>query len=665
MAEPNDAFAFDGEVSPRSNRRRFVVGAVAAVATVAAGLVTLFFIRYDGMSIQNAGDFSQSVRGSSRHHYDHIGPFEPTSDEEGSEEDSIDEAWDHDAAEKSLRLSIDVRKGGGARQSDYSSKSCDASEGLWELVLLTDRTPWENSWELLDADMNILASGPKDGYNYSRETRYVGRLCLSAGVYRYSFTDLYADGLSSGSEGSWEVKVNGDVLLRHDQNDSNYSERLFTFRVSPSGPTEGVFFLGPRPEDPLMSIEYDGSIFEMTNLSPEFDYQDVGLVSGVSQIALPPGSTLYNNGTVDVKGKAPILKEAEFSPQISTGCNDYEGIWELKISSNDTKWELLDSTMKVMLSGSREGVYRKCLLGPRIYYMRWHNNEPIAESGDWSISVNGKYILPGLFRSKAVVPFVVSPQGEVSGTFLGNYRSSIQIEGGAIYELRNLSSSFERSDLISGEDKIRLPAGTEYYYDGTANLKGKVPRVTNRRLQDARDLSEASARRLAVFKGLKSVLLVRVILSDGQTERDEIGFSDDVFAVGSSVSVKSQLAACSYDMLNIVKAKNKTGSSLNSGSASISNGVVTVTLPHVKTGYGDGAIKNEVSNELRNIFQVPAPELADHVIYCLPNGSFVNKESYVRAYAYINSWLSVFSGGIWCSSVSLLLHELGKWYRLV
>ena len=398
------------------------------------------------------------------------------------------------------------------------------------------------------------------------------------------FTDLYADGLSSGSEGSWEVKVNGDVILRHDRN-SDFSQRVFTFRVSPSG----------------------------------------------------------------------------------DGCNDNEGLWELKISSNDAEWELLDSTMNVALSGPREGVHRRCLPGPRVYYMRW-SYEPTAELGDWSISINGENVLSGSLGSRysteEVRPFVVSPQGEVSGTFLGYYRSSIQIEGGTIYELRNFSSSFERSDLVSGVDKVTLPAGTEYFYDGTANLKGKLPkRATNRRLQDAQGLSEASSRRLAVFKGQKSVLLVRVIVSDGETERDETGFSDDVFAVDSSVSMKSQLAACSYGKLNIVKAQDKTGFSLNSGSKSISNGVVTVTLPHAKTVDGDGAIKNEVSNELRNIFQVPAPELADHLIYCLPNGSFVDRESYVRAYAYINSWLSVFSGGIWCSSVSLLLHELGKWCR--
>ena len=191
MAEPDEVV--DGEGVSRPNRRRLVVGTVAVL--LAAGLLALFFVRDGSRSIKDAEDVSQSIRGSSRHHSDQeasdhyvVGPFEPIDDEErpsiDQDEDSSVQV-DYVAAEKSIGLSIDVRKGGGARQTGFSSKSCDAGEGLWELVLLTDRTPWENSWELLDADMNAVASGPKEGYNYGRETRYVGRLCLSTGVYRY------------------------------------------------------------------------------------------------------------------------------------------------------------------------------------------------------------------------------------------------------------------------------------------------------------------------------------------------------------------------------------------------------------------------------------------------------------------------------------------------
>ena len=53
-------------------------------------------------------------------------------------------------------------------------------------------------------------------------------------------------------------------------------------------------------------------------------------------------------------------------------------------------------------------------------------------------------------------------------------------------------------------------------------------------------------------------------------------------------------------------------------------------------------------------FGVSSPtQLADHVMYCLPAATMSG-----IAYAYINSWNSVYSNQ-WCTYVSAQMHEIG------
>ena len=161
-------------------------------------------------------------------------------------------------------------------------------------------------------------------------------------------------------------------------------------------------------------------------------------------------------------------------------------------------------------------------------------------------------------------------------------------------------------------------------------------------------------RQLSVVTGDKTVLVVKIIVSDGATTFDESELSNSVF--GNSVdpvNLKSQYLACSHGKLNFNKAAARTKSGGASGGTSIANGAVTVSLPSRVVADGDGVIRNAVTMELNAMFGVSATSLANHLMYCMPLGAMSG-----IAYAYINSWNSVFSNQ-WCTYVSGQMHELG------
>jgi len=72
----------------------------------------------------------------------------------------------------------------------------------------------------------------------------------------------------------------------------------------------------------------------------------------------------------------------------------------------------------------------------------------------------------------------------------------------------------------------------------------------------------------------------------------------------------------------------------------------------------DSVMRNDVTNALKTQFGVGSPTaLANHVMYCLPAGTIANGG---LAYAYINSWNSVFNNQ-WCTYVSAQMHEIGRY----
>lgn len=107
----------------------------------------------------------------------------------------------------------------------------------------------------------------------------------------------------------------------------------------------------------------------------------------------------------------------------------------------------------------------------------------------------------------------------------------------------------------------------------------------------------------------------------------------------------------SYGQFNLTKAANRTVAGLQGDATTdISGGVVTVQVSS-STSQGDGMMVNDISRKITSAFGVQPSDLASHVLYCLPPNTMTG-----IAYAYIGSWLSVYSNE-WCNYLSTQMRE--------
>ena len=249
--------------------------------------------------------------------------------------------------------------------------------------------------------------------------------------------------------------------------------------------------------------------------------------------------------------------------------------------------------------------------------------------------------------------------------------ASLELSDGTVYEVVNAPAGWERS-LMSGHDKVVIPSGSVISHD-KIDVKGKNLSKMNERnngpfrrnlLGDYVERTPEQERNLAALRssrmlrtGTKTVLAVRIIVNDGAYSwTDQTGLSNDVFGNGvDTVNLKSQYAACSYNQLIFEKAPDRsmlTTITPNAGDTNIVNGVVDIKVNNNITA-GDATIRNAVTAELNRVFGVTSPTaLANYVMYCLPSGVMSG-----IAYAYINSWNSVYSNQ-WCNYVSAQMHEV-------
>ncbi|KAL9181023.1 hypothetical protein ACHAXT_009828 [Thalassiosira profunda] len=145
-------------------------------------------------------------------------------------------------------------------------------------------------------------------------------------------------------------------------------------------------------------------------------------------------------------------------------------------------------------------------------------------------------------------------------------------------------------------------------------------------------------RGLAAHEGQKAVLVVRVEDVDGRVHPDPADVvSDKVFGThGDRVNAKSQLAACSYGKF-VVSHDYAVDISEHLSAP----GVIEVDIPISLVENGPTDIENAVRRaaEEKLGFDLPGP--FDHVMYVLES---CHNSCGWAAYAWINSWLSVYVG---------------------
>lgn len=197
-------------------------------------------------------------------------------------------------------------------------------------------------------------------------------------------------------------------------------------------------------------------------------------------------------------------------------------------------------------------------------------------------------------------------------------------------------------ELYSGETVLEVPTGTTINReDQTMNLSGSPILVNS-------DPSERRLRRIPKTTGDKTVLAVRVIATNSAFSKTETELATSVFGGPNDfVNLKSQYSACSHGKINMIQRAD-----LNGLTSNIANGVVTLYVD-MPTEVGHSTMVNEVSQELNREFGLSVNEIADHVLYCLPPGTFNGV-----GYALMNRGLSVFNDKL-CTSVSTQMHEIG------
>lgn len=222
-----------------------------------------------------------------------------------------------------------------------------------------------------------------------------------------------------------------------------------------------------------------------------------------------------------------------------------------------------------------------------------------------------------------------------------------QTPSGMLYNVSSVGDAWVEKhmltgELFSGETVLEIPANTVLNTD-TETLEMTEPPILH-----LKDPEERRLRQLTVTQGDKTVLAVRVLATNSDTSHNAEEISHAVFGgPNDHVNLKSQVHACSHGKLNFQKRPDLDGIDTN-----VREGVVTIKV-NLAVNVGHSKIVNAVSREIHRQFGMTHDDIADHVMYCLPEGAFGGV-----GFAIMNRGLSVYNDKM-CTSVSTQMHEVG------
>ena len=173
----------------------------------------------------------------------------------------------------------------------------------------------------------------------------------------------------------------------------------------------------------------------------------------------------------------------------------------------------------------------------------------------------------------------------------------------------------------------------------------------DRRLSNNNNQGEEKRRRkLATYVGSKHTLIVKVTDRDGLSVPDSASTISDKFfgTYGDSENMKSQFESCSYDALSIDYDAVEDVSELSAP------GVLEVTIS-ISLDNPQHTIRGQIQNAVQEKLDIELPGPYDHVLYVLQG---CHQDCGWAAYAYVNSWLSVYQGNYY-KFPAVQLHEVG------
>ena len=220
---------------------------------------------------------------------------------------------------------------------------------------------------------------------------------------------------------------------------------------------------------------------------------------------------------------------------------------------------------------------------------------------------------------------------------------------GTAYQREVLKQKLANGEIASGSTTLGLGVGAFVDENGLFIPPGHdVAENVRQNLQ---------RRKLAIVEGTKPILAVRVTDSTGKVHPNSPTLmADNIFGTnGDPVNLKSQLSACSHGKLNVVPAPDA-----NLGTAKAAPGTIEVTINVPLEGNSRSTIRNAVTTAVQNKLGFSLPGPFQQVMYML-EGCYL--DCGWAAYAYINSWNSVYQGNYYYMT-GVQVHELGHNFNL-
>jgi hypothetical protein len=150
------------------------------------------------------------------------------------------------------------------------------------------------------------------------------------------------------------------------------------------------------------------------------------------------------------------------------------------------------------------------------------------------------------------------------------------------------------------------------------------------------DLGDKSGlfRRLGSITGTKSIVIIRVTTNDGSASKSKEQIANSFFGTGGdSNTLRSRYLECSMGKLEFVAG---TGHDFV-------NGVAELTISHPSSGINIMALQAQVTTALIAKYGSSLRDTYDHVVYSVPRGTTIGGTDGWLAFAYMNSYLSVYN----------------------
>ncbi len=203
-----------------------------------------------------------------------------------------------------------------------------------------------------------------------------------------------------------------------------------------------------------------------------------------------------------------------------------------------------------------------------------------------------------------------------------------------IDQKKEFKDKLRRGELVSNESTL------VFKNSGIKIGNGKILIPQGRKVALGKRKNMPHRRRLSDVFGTKPILVVRVTDSDGKVvSQDAAQVGDDIFGTnGDPVNLRSQMYDCSFGQLDITAGDPPTNSA---GANEVAPGVIEVTISIPLVGNSQSAIRNAVTAEAQAKLGFNLPGPYEQVMYVL-EGCYL--DCGWAAYAYINSWNSVYQG---------------------